>query len=318
MRIWLIVLTTITVILLTAQYIYAAIRLKSYLRIDWKDWIAILSVVTLFFSYIYAFKSTRPSKLHKGLRAFLMLIPTVLNMYVNFDYLARYMHQTSKDYSPTARPEERFQCDGNSNCLLTWSLVFVSIILTFFVLCEIVMTLMWGPLQKVHQFGGAHGGYAQDANVIVVSPDQPQAFYGGQQPLQQQAYYPATQQQAPILLQQQQQQQHQQFYHQSVALDPNPQYHQQPQFQQSPPQQLYHYPATASEVPTTTIATTVPYSSAYLQSPVATSAGHPQQQQQEQQQEQQQQSLQQITSSNPQYYPLQSAPQFHPPQFAPQ
>ncbi|KAG0289589.1 hypothetical protein BGZ96_006876 [Linnemannia gamsii] len=301
MRIWLVVLTTITVILLTAQYIYASIRRKSYFHMIWKDWIAILTVVTLFFSYTYAFKSTRPSKLHKGLRAFLMLIPTVLNMYVNFDFLARYIRLTSTDNNPNARPEERFQCEGNASCLLSWSFVFVSIIMTFFVLCEIVMTLVWGPLQKVHQFGGAHGGYAQDANVIVVSPDQPQTYYGGQQPLQhqqQQAYYPAMQQQAPIMLQQHQQQQQQQLYHQSVALDPNPQYQQQPQFQQPPPQQLYHYPAAVSGVPTTMTATTVPSSAAYLQSPVATYVGY-----------QQQQPAPDVASSNPQYYPPQSAPQ---------
>ncbi|KAK5827792.1 hypothetical protein F5H01DRAFT_332255 [Linnemannia elongata] len=299
MRIWLVTLTTIALLLIIAQYIYAAIRLKSDLNLDWEDWVVLPSVPVLFFSYLYALKSTHPSKLHKCLRAFLMLIPTVLNMYVNFDYLATYLRLTSRDYNPSAIPEERFQCGGRPACLLTWSLVFMSIIMDCFVLCEIVMTLVWGPLVgKGHLFGRVGGGYAQDANVIVVSPDQPQqvppqqqGYYGQQQ---QQAYYPAIQQQAPIL--QQPLPQQQQLYHQSVALDPNPQY-QPPQFQQQlpPPQQLYHYP-TASAVPTTAT-TSVPYSTvSYSQSPVTTSVGY-------------QPPPQQVASSNPQYYPPHSTPQ---------
>ncbi|KAF8927422.1 hypothetical protein BGZ47_002163 [Haplosporangium gracile] len=259
----------------------------------WKDWIAILSVVILFISYLYAFKSTKPTKLHKYLRAFLMLLPTVLNMFVNFDYLVRYLRETSRDYSPNARPEERFQCQGSSVCMLTWSMVFMSIILDFFVLCEIVMTLAWGPLGKVHQFGGANGGYTQDANVIIVSPDQPQSqqAYYTHQPTQQQqqAYYAAMQQQAPILQQQAPilQQQQQQLCHQSLALDPNPQYQPPP-----PAQHLYYYPAV-SGVPTTTA--TASYSPTYPQSPVAASGGY-------------QPAPQQIVSSNSQYYPTHSAP----------
>ncbi|KAK3839537.1 MAG: hypothetical protein JOS17DRAFT_729389 [Linnemannia elongata] len=304
MRIWLVFLTTTILFIVIAQYIYAAIRLKSYLRLDWEDGVVIASVPILFFSYLYALKSTRPLKLHKFLRAFLMLIPTALNMYVNFHYLATYLRLTSADNNPTAKPEERFQCEGSPACSLTWSLVFMSIIMDFFVLCEVVMTLVWGSLVgKGHQFGGVGGGYAQDANVIVVSPDQPQqvlpqqGYYGQQQ--QQQAYYPVMQQQAPIL--QQPLSQQQQLCHQSVALDPNPQYQQQQFQQQLPPQQLYHYP-TVSGVPTTTASVSystasVPYSTAsYSQSPVTTFVGY-------------QPPPQQVSSSNPQYYPSQSTSQ---------
>ncbi|KAF9099829.1 hypothetical protein BGX23_011429 [Mortierella sp. AD031] len=228
MRIWLLFLTLVTVIIVTAQYAYAYdSRKNSYylppLALVWQDWGEIIAVVILFLSYIYAFKG--PHKLHKYLRALLMLIPAVLILYINLDFLAKYLRNTS------TRTGLRFQCN-EPDCYLTWTLVFLSIVLGFFVLIEVGMTLAWGPMVKPHQYG-MHG-YAQDANVIIVSPDQPQP----------QAFYPLHQ------YQQQLQQ------NQSVALNPNPLY--QPQ-QQYPGQQGF-----AQTVP-------VPFSSGvYPQSPIAT------------------------------------------------
>ncbi|KAF9124669.1 hypothetical protein BGW39_007978 [Mortierella sp. 14UC] len=262
MRIWLLVLVTLSAILVIAKYSYAAANLGALLRLIWKDWAVIISIVILFFSYIYAFKGQ--PRLHKYLRAFLILIPTIMLLYVNFDYLARYLDATS------TRPQQRFVCPfGNASCLLHWSLVFVSVIMGVFVLIEVGMTLAWGPLQKTHQYGGALG-YAQDANVIVVSPDQPQQqLYYPQQPLQQQGYYP--QQQALIPMQQQPQLYQ---YQQPIALDPNPQYQQQQQQQptQLYQQQQYQYSSSPAPVPGTTAAAVV-----YPQSPITASGEYQQQ-----------------------------------------
>ncbi|KAF9908079.1 hypothetical protein EC991_010207 [Linnemannia zychae] len=130
------------------------------------------------------------------------------------------------------------------------------------------MTLAWGPMEKTHQYGGAHG-YAQGANVIVISPDQPQQYP------QQQTYYP-QQQQAPIPVQQQPQ-----FYQyqQPVALDPNTPYQQQQQLAQFyQQQQQYQYPAAST--PFSSPPGPVPGSTAvaYQQSPIGAPEGYPQQQ----------------------------------------
>ncbi|KAF9927001.1 hypothetical protein FBU30_003569 [Linnemannia zychae] len=93
------------------------------------------------------------------------------------------------------------------------------------------MTLAWGPLQKSHQFGSA--GYTQGANVILVSPETPQAYYahgGG-------AYYPQMAQQQPqqpVLLN---------YQNSNYKVDENPYLQQQPYpvlYQQ--PQQQQPYP----------------------------------------------------------------------------
>ncbi|KAG0278037.1 hypothetical protein BGZ95_004837 [Linnemannia exigua] len=266
-RIWLLLLTTLCVILVIAQYAYAAVRLGTLLKLVWQDWGAIISIVILFFSYIYTLKGQPHPRLHKYLCAFLIFIPTIMILYINFDYLARYLKSTS------LQPERRFVCPAsNANCLLHWSMLFVSIIMAAFVLIEVGMTLAWGPLEKVHQYGVAHG-YAQNANVVIVSPDQPQQQL--HYPQQQQGYYPQHQQ-APIPMQCQQQQLYQ--YQQPVALDPNPPYQQQAtQFykQQAPPpllpqQQQYQYPAVL-------VTSSVPGAVAYPQSPIATSRGYQQQ-----------------------------------------
>ncbi|KAK3848513.1 MAG: hypothetical protein J3R72DRAFT_429168 [Linnemannia gamsii] len=285
MRVWLLVLSTLCVILVIAQYTYSTVRVGALLRLAWQDWGAIISTVILFFSYIYALKGQPHPRLHKYLRAFLILIPTIIILYINSVFLERYR----------PRPEARFVC-ASASCLLRWSTAIVSIIMGAFVLIEVGMTLAWGPLEKTHQYGGAHG-YAQDANVVIVSPDQlqqhqQQLYY----PQQQQGYYP-QQQQAPIPMQYQQQHPYQ--YQQPVTLDSNPPYQQQStqffqQQQPSPPQQQQQYQYPAVSVPSP-----VPGAEAYPQSPIATSGGY------------QQQPLPPVptVSSNPQYYVPASAAQ---------
>ncbi|KAF9927000.1 hypothetical protein FBU30_003568, partial [Linnemannia zychae] len=93
------------------------------------------------------------------------------------------------------------------------------------------MTFMWGPMEKAHRYGSTQG-YAQNANVIIVSPDQPHHHH-------QDGYYPQMQQpaQAPIFLEPLPQQ-----TQAPILLEPLPQQQQ---------QQQYYYPVMTGVPPQT-------------------------------------------------------------------
>ncbi|KAK5827796.1 hypothetical protein F5H01DRAFT_332260 [Linnemannia elongata] len=157
----------------------------------WGDWVLITSAIIYLFSYIYSLRSSpRTGKGYKYMRAFLLLIPTVLILYLRLHFVALVNElQGSSAHSP-------FDCAAleDVTCYLSNTVFFWSLITAFFVIFEIGMTLAWGPLEAPNQFGGINGGYSQDANVVMVNPQQ---YY-----LQQQQNYPNMVQQ-PVLLNQQ-------------------------------------------------------------------------------------------------------------------
>ncbi|KAG0379679.1 hypothetical protein BGX24_012129 [Mortierella sp. AD032] len=162
--------------------------------LSWGDWGILVSSIILLVTYIYSLRSKpRPGRNYKIIRTILLLIPTgyITGLRLTIIVLV------SGNYGP--RGESAFDCTGyDPDCYFGNIQFWWSLITGFFVLFEMGMTIAWGPLESPHQYGGA--GYAQGANVVLVSPDAPQAYYPQmQQQLQQQqqGFYP----QQPILLQ---------------------------------------------------------------------------------------------------------------------
>ncbi|KAF9328598.1 hypothetical protein BGZ91_000931 [Linnemannia elongata] len=185
----------------------------------WDDWVLILSAIIYLFTYIYSLRSSpRTGNGYKCIRAFLLLIPTVLVLYLRLHFVALVNEELGVSQSV-------FECTNiqDYDCYLMNTVFFWSLITSFFVVFEIGMTLAWGPLEAPHQFGGANGGYSQDANIVMVSP---QPYYP-----QQQQYYPNMAQQ-PVLLDQQ---------NSSYKIDNNVQ-QPYPLLYQQPLQQQQQYP----------------------------------------------------------------------------
>ncbi|KAK3839539.1 MAG: hypothetical protein JOS17DRAFT_729391 [Linnemannia elongata] len=222
LRKWMVFIATLNFLGMIADYGYIGYRIEQNKQYGfsrgllWQDWGMIISAIGFFIFYILSLRGSGFQNVHKYLRTFLLLVPTILVLYITCNAI----HLTLLAYSEFAMrrgyrdPESPFSCGDIENypCYLWNTNLFMALITALFVVIEIVATLAWGPLGKAHQFGGARGGYGQNANVILVSPDQPyqqqQQYYYPQQQQQfqqQQAYYPHMQQlqnppQQPILV----------------------------------------------------------------------------------------------------------------------
>ncbi|KAF8924436.1 hypothetical protein BGZ47_004018, partial [Haplosporangium gracile] len=197
-------------------------RYKADSNLVFGDWAFIITAIGFLIFYIFSLRGSGFQQVHKYLRTFLLLVSTILVLYITCTLIQFQLLIHSEDDF-----EIPFTCGSikNSWCYLNNTNLFMALITALFIVIEVGLTLAWGPLEKTHQFGGAQEGYAQNANVILVRPDQPyqqhQQFY---HPQQQQAYYAQMQQlqhppQQPILVgpnatpQQQQLQQQQQQGH---------------------------------------------------------------------------------------------------------
>ncbi|OAQ29454.1 hypothetical protein K457DRAFT_19258 [Linnemannia elongata AG-77] len=184
LRKWMVFVTTLNFLGMLAWYGYLAYyneQAKKYgynvAPLQWSDWAVIISAIGFFIFYILSLRGSGFQNVHKYLRTFCSW------------YLLLW------------------------SCTLPYTNMFMGLITALFVVIEIGATLAWGPLEaQAHRFGGAKGGYVQNANVILVSPDQSyqqqQQYYYPQQQQQfqqQQAYSPYMQQlqhppQQPILV----------------------------------------------------------------------------------------------------------------------
>ncbi|KAK3848514.1 MAG: hypothetical protein J3R72DRAFT_429169 [Linnemannia gamsii] len=271
-RKWMVFITTLNLIGMLAWFGYFGYMIEdrksrgyysrsNTWRLLWSHWAIIISAIGFFFAYIFALRGTTTIAIHKYLRAFLFLVPVGVVLYITCSTINTVLEFTSKSYGRGASP---FLCyPEDYACYLFNTNLFMSLITALFVVIEVGMTLAWGPLEKKHQFG-AHG-YAQNANVIIVSPDQPYQQQQQQQPL----YYLPHQQQSqqqPLYPQIHEVQQRQSGLppQQAILVGPNVV----PQSADSQQQQQYQQQAPeASPLPY------LPYSpSTHAQSPVAATA----------------------------------------------
>lgn len=113
--------------------------------------LAFLAIV-FFFSYFYSLKGE--PFIHKYLRAFLMLVLIGFLLFLSFVFIMG---------------------RGHCECPLFWINSSLGVIIGFFSLFEIGLTLKTGPLAPKSRYG--QNGNRDQANVVIVSPDQPQGLY---------------------------------------------------------------------------------------------------------------------------------------------
>ncbi|KAG0289590.1 hypothetical protein BGZ96_006877 [Linnemannia gamsii] len=225
MRKWMVFIATLNLLGMLIYYGYLGYYIENQKRYSyynsspllWGDWVTIITAIGYFIFYIFALRGVGFQNIHKYLRAFLLLIPTIAMLYLTCKIINITLLNYNGDHSYGSGYDSDFpgpfDCLSieNYGCYMSYTNLFMSLITALFVVIEIGMTLAWGPLEKAHQFGTQ--GYIQNANVILVSPDQPyqqqqQQFYYPQQPQQQfqyqQGFHPQMQQlqhppQQPIL-----------------------------------------------------------------------------------------------------------------------
>lgn len=155
-RIALLIFAIINFILMVAVYSYQAYlsnnptkdtdepRIPSLL---WQDYVLIVVSVFFVFVYYYALKGFR--FMPKPARAFLLFVPAVLLIYVSIFFM---IQATDKDGNGSA-----FKCGGRGSggttwCSLNWANKFIAAFLGFLVLYEIVLTLIWGPIDPQRDY----------------------------------------------------------------------------------------------------------------------------------------------------------------------
>ncbi|KAG0270046.1 hypothetical protein BGZ95_001822 [Linnemannia exigua] len=151
-RIALFLFASINLILTIALYsfqAYLSINPDKYINeprmhhLLWQDYIEILCSILFVAVYCYALNGLR--FMHKTARVVLLVVPAVLLIYVSIFSMVQ---ATDKDGGGTA-----FKCGGRGRgggrhwCGLNWANKFVSAFLGFFVLYEIVLTMVWGPME---------------------------------------------------------------------------------------------------------------------------------------------------------------------------
>ncbi|CAO3574650.1 unnamed protein product [Mortierella alpina] len=163
LRIWLACLAASIFILIVVEYSLWAYQ--GFGIVPLTNRILMLCDVILFSAYTYSLKG-KPL-VNKFVRAFLLLACTVFILYFCLETIV----QEAGGSTP-------FACNEYALCYLSWIDTFLKTILCFCALFEIALTLKIGPLQPTRPTWGTQ------ANVVIVSPDQPQGDYPGalQQP----------------------------------------------------------------------------------------------------------------------------------------
>ncbi|KAG0286556.1 hypothetical protein BGZ97_007384 [Linnemannia gamsii] len=159
MRIWLIVLSFANLATVIGCYAYLAHLFSSHSEEGWmtvRDWTTIIFSLILFVSYVYSFRGKRV--LEKHMRVFWMLIPCLTLMGIGFDYIS---------------VSRTFECSGGPDCIQNTILPFAPAVTGLFSLIEIGMAYAWGPLQPKNRLYSSLG-YNTAAQVMIVSPNQPQ------------------------------------------------------------------------------------------------------------------------------------------------
>ncbi|KAG0219542.1 hypothetical protein BGX33_002487 [Mortierella sp. NVP41] len=170
LRVWMVVLTLLNFSVMIGYYVYSFqnwnIRNLLAIRPDpfdffFKDGANIFAATALFLTYLYALLG--PPKVHKYTRAILILVLAVLLVYINSEYIAKTLKLAEKasdfldklPFNLGKKPQDyvrtALDCEGTSpenirTCQLNWATRVIAIITSIFVVPEIVLTILWGPL----------------------------------------------------------------------------------------------------------------------------------------------------------------------------
>ncbi|KAF9133593.1 hypothetical protein BGW39_009446 [Mortierella sp. 14UC] len=121
-------------------------------RLLWQDYIEILCSILFVVVYFYALNGLR--FMPTTARVVLLAVPAVLLIYVSIFAMVQ---TTDKDGGGSAfKCGERDRGGGRHWCGLNWANKFVSALLGFFVLYEIVLTMVWGPMEPRRDYLPRH------------------------------------------------------------------------------------------------------------------------------------------------------------------
>ncbi|KAF9099834.1 hypothetical protein BGX23_011434 [Mortierella sp. AD031] len=131
---------------------------EEYAGLEWQDYMSIISGVVLFVTYLYSLWGK--TLVHKCIRAFLVLIPTVMLLYLSISALAHLIefwdsakrlreryNPNFDDYFVSHNP---FSCGDSSDyhyCLAMNSNISIGLIAGVFALVEVTMSLFMSPMK---------------------------------------------------------------------------------------------------------------------------------------------------------------------------
>ncbi|KAF9099815.1 hypothetical protein BGX23_011415 [Mortierella sp. AD031] len=111
----------------------------------WQDYVEIVCSVLFVGVYLYALIGFR--FVPKTARVVLLLIPTVLILYVSINAMVDAAEKDGGAFKCGARAG-----GGNRWCALNWTNKFLSALLGFFVLFELGLTMVWGPMEPKRDY----------------------------------------------------------------------------------------------------------------------------------------------------------------------
>ncbi|GJJ71988.1 hypothetical protein EMPS_04345 [Entomortierella parvispora] len=122
---------------MVATYIRLSVLAAGQMELRWADYTQII-VNVIFFLVTCHGAFGKSWGVPRFLRAFLLFALAVLLLYVNLESV----------HLAIQFPVLGFGCDSNAFCELFWANVFASIINGFFVIFDVILTLIVGPLES--------------------------------------------------------------------------------------------------------------------------------------------------------------------------
>ncbi|KAH7058096.1 hypothetical protein BKA57DRAFT_499975 [Linnemannia elongata] len=128
--------------------------------LQWGDWVVIISAIGSFIFYILSLRRSGFQNVHKYVKTFLLLVPTIVVLYLtcNAIHLELQVYYDTRNGYDDGVP---FTCGevGDYTCYLQYTNLFMELITALFVVIEIGATLAWGPLEaQAHRFRGRRVG----------------------------------------------------------------------------------------------------------------------------------------------------------------
>ncbi|KAG0281193.1 hypothetical protein BGZ95_006019 [Linnemannia exigua] len=156
LRVWMAFITLVNLSIIITFYAWLVpyfnknkSEMSDHYEYSWDDYAFIITSPILFLAYLYSIWGQ--PRLHKYLRAFLMLLPALFLMGPMLRQIHLQIENAKKfnQYTPSEMEFEPFRCYGDTidpACFVFRAYTFIPVIVGFFVLIEVFVTLLRGPL----------------------------------------------------------------------------------------------------------------------------------------------------------------------------
>ncbi|KAF9927238.1 hypothetical protein FBU30_003421 [Linnemannia zychae] len=161
LRIWMVIVTLINLGVMITFYTWVISKFNEVSKdvdmekyeYDWTDYTLLIASPILVLAYFYSIFGKRQLFNNRFIRAALMAIPALfliglqLRLIVNIIDTTRYLSQRKPDW---ADKHNAFTCAGSEDaaCAIGQAFFFVPVIVGFFTLIEVLVTLIRGPLRS--------------------------------------------------------------------------------------------------------------------------------------------------------------------------